>query len=316
MTTLAQLKAEVSVTGVEASTAKLGAFGQAVDKTGNASAAAAPKLMSHDKAMSKLGTGAMIGGGLLVAGFGLAVGAAAQFDKAMSGVGAVSDASAAQMGRLRQAALDAGKATVFSASEAATAEAELAKAGVSTADILGGALRGSLDLAAAGQLELGEAATIAAQAMNVFKLEGSDVGHVADVLAAGANKSAADVSQLGQALQQGGLLARQTGLSLEDTVGALAAFADNALIGSDAGTSLKSMLQRLTPQSKEAKDLMQELGISAYDAAGQFIGLDKFAGNLKSSLKNLTPEQRNSALATIFGSDAVRAANILYDEGA
>jgi TP901 family phage tail tape measure protein len=53
-------------------------------------------------------------------------------------------------------------------------------------------------------------------------------------------------------LRMGGLLANQTGLSLEDTVGTLSAFADHALIGSDAGTSLKVMLQRLTPQSKEA----------------------------------------------------------------
>ena len=315
MPTLAQLKAEVSVDGVEASTAKLGAFGAAVDKTGTTAATAKPKLMSHEEAMTKVGTGAMVAGGLMLAGFGLAVSAAADFDKAMSGVGAVSDASAGQLGKLRAAAIEAGKATVFSASEAAAAEAELAKAGVSTSDILGGALRGSLDLAAAGQIDLAESATIAAQAMNIFKLNGSDVGYVADVLAAGANKSAADVSQLGQAMQQGGLLAHQTGLDFEETIGALSAFADNALIGADAGTSLKSMLQRLTPQSKEAADMMDTLGISAYDSAGQFIGLDKFAGNLKHSMEGLTPEVRNSAMATIFGSDAVRAANILYDQG-
>ena len=111
-------------------------------------------------------------------------------------------------------------------------------------------------------------------------------------------------------------MASLTGLSIEETTGALAAFASAGLIGSDAGTSFKSMLQRLTPQSLEAKNLMDELGISAYDAGGNFVGLEGFAGNLQAALKDLTPEQRNSALATIFGSDAVRAASVIYEEGA
>ena len=314
--TISQLKAEVVVEGADQAQRDIAKVGDEIDRQGKRSTDAADMTQRHDAALTKLGTGAMITGGALLAGFGLAVGAAANFDKAMSGVGAVSNASAKDMDRLREAALKAGADTAFSASEAADAEAELARAGVSTSDILGGALKGSLDLAAAGQISVADAATYAAQALNIFQLEGDQTSHVADLLAAGANKSAADVGQLGQALQQGGLLAKQTGLSLEDTVGVLAMFADNALIGSDAGTSLKTMLQRLTPQSAEAKATMEELGISAYDAQGQFIGLDKFAGNLKDSLKDLTPEQRNAALATIFGSDAVRAANILYESGA
>jgi hypothetical protein len=105
-------------------------------------------------------------------------------------------------------------------------------------------------------------------------------------------------------------------LSLEDTVGTLAAFADHALIGSDAGTSLKVMLQRLTPQSDEARAMMDRLGFTAYDSQGKFVGLTKLAGNLQGSFKNLTPEARNAAFATIFGSDAVRSATILYELGA
>jgi hypothetical protein len=118
------------------------------------------------------------------------------------------------------------------------------------------------------------------------------------------------------ALKQGGLVAHQTGLTLEETVGTLSAFADNALIGSDAGTSLKTMLQRLTPTSAEAADLMKQLGISAYDASGNFIGMANFAEVLRKALGGMTVEQRNAALATIFGSDAVRGASILYEQGA
>ncbi|MEN6305385.1 MAG: phage tail tape measure protein, partial [Armatimonadia bacterium] len=125
----------------------------------------------------------------------------------------------------------------------------------------------------------------------------------------------ADVGTLGAALSQSGNVAASTGLTIEETVGALAAFADNALVGSDAGTSFKSMLQRLTPQSNEAKAKMDELGISAYDAQGNFIGLAKFAGQLQTALADKSAEERNSAMATIFGADAVRAANVLYSQG-
>lgn len=252
----------------------------------------------------------------LIAAFGLAAGAAARFEKSMSAVKAVSGASGAELQRLRDAALEAGRTTQYSATQAADAEAELARAGIKTADIVGGGLTGALALAAAGQLDLTEAAITSAQAMNTFNLSGKDMGHVADVLAAGANKSATDVHQMGLAIRMGGLVAHQTGLSIEETAGAIAAFADHALVGSDAGTSLKVMLQRLTPQSKEAQAMMDKLGFSAYDSQGKFVGLSALAGRLHDSFKNLTPEARNAAFGVIFGSDAVRSASILYQLGA
>jgi TP901 family phage tail tape measure protein len=271
---------------------------------------------AHDAGMKTIARGATVAAAVGVAGLGAMIGAAANFDKAMSGVGAVANATGAQMETLRAAALKAGADTAFSASEAADAEAELAKAGVSTSDILGGGLMGSLSLAAAGQLDLADAATISAQAMNVWQLKGSDVSHIADVLAAGANKSAADVHQLGDAMRAGGLVAAQMGVGFEDTIGTLSAFADRALIGSDAGTSLKTMLQRLAAPSNEAANMMTRLGINAYDTGGQFVGMEKFAGILHDRLGGLSEQERNTAMATIFGSDAVRAANVLYSIGA
>jgi TP901 family phage tail tape measure protein len=270
----------------------------------------------NHQAFNQLSTGLGIAGAAIGAAVGLAVKSFADFDKQMSVVRAVSGATAGQMDLLRTAAIQAGQATKFSASDAAKAEGELAKVGISTADILGGALTGSLNLAAAGNLDLADAAQISGQAMKIFGLRGKDVGHIADVLASGANKSAADVSDLGQALQQGGLVAAQTGLTLEDTVGTLSAFADNALLGSDAGTSLKTMLQRLNPQSQQAADLMKKLGLSAYDSQGQFVGITAYAGKLQDALHDMAPEQRNAALQILFGSDAVRGANILYKLGA
>lgn len=276
----------------------------------------AEKLAQKRQAFEQIGRAGVTAGALLTAGIGVAVKRFADFDQAMSNVEAATHESAAGMASLREAALDAGASTVFSATEAAGAVEELAKAGVSTADILAGGLSASLDLAAAGGLEVSEAAGIAATSLKVFGLEGKDMSHVADLLAAGAGKAMGDVSDLSQALAQGGQVAAATGLSIEETTATLAAFASQGLLGSDAGTSFKTMLQRLTPQSAEAKKRMDELGISAYDASGQFVGMEKFAGNLKSAMSDLTPEARGAAMSIIFGSDAVRAANVLYTEGA
>jgi hypothetical protein len=107
-----------------------------------------------------------------VAAFGLVVKSAADFDKQMSAVSAATHANTQDMAALRAAALQAGKDTQYSATEAAKGITELSKAGVSTADVLGGGLKGALSLAAAGQLDVGEAAETAASAMTQFKLKG------------------------------------------------------------------------------------------------------------------------------------------------
>lgn len=289
------------------------------DKTGKVAQTSLGKLAQsaqlQQQAWSTVSNGMLMVGGAGLAAVGAAVKVFADFDEAMSTVQADTHESAANMELLRAAAVQMGADTQFSATEAAQGIDELAKAGVSTKDILGGGLAGALSLAAAGGLSVSEAAETAATALTIFKLQGKDVGHVADLLAAGAGKAQGGVSDLGMALKQSGLVASQTGLSIEETTGGLTAFAAAGLLSSDAGTSFKSMLQRLTPQSAEAQKKMDELGISAYDAQGNFIGLSQFAGNLHDSLKDLTVEQRNSAMATIFGSDAVRAANVLYTEG-
>lgn len=273
------------------------------------------------KGIAGLGISAkQIAGGLGFAGIAVGVGKMAvsfvSFGSAMSGVSAATMATAGDLDRLREAALAAGQGTQYSATEAAQGITELAKAGVSTADIMGGGLAGALSLAAAGQLEVASAAQISATALSIFGLKGSEMSHVADLLAAGAGKAQGSVNDLSMALNQSALVAKNTGLSIEDTTGALALFASKGLLGSDAGTSFKTMLMSLNPRSAEAASLMDELGLHAYDASGKFVGLSAYAQQLKDSLSGLSQEQRNAALQTIFGTDAVRAATILYEAGA
>ncbi|TDB81509.1 phage tail tape measure protein, partial [Micromonospora fluostatini] len=221
-----------------------------------------------------------MGVGLLAAG-GMAVKFGMDFEKQMSSVQAATKASAGDLEQLRDAALQAGADTQYSATEAAQGIEELAKAGVETSAILSGGLKGALDLAAAGGLDVAEAAETAASAMTQFKLSGSDVPHIADLLAAAAGKAQGSVHDMGMALNQAGLVAAQTGLSIEETTGGLAAFASAGLTGSDAGTSFKQMLLMLQAPADSTAELMTDLGISLYDTSGNAKGLAQFAGELR-----------------------------------
>ena len=273
-------------------------------------------IREHEQSLKTLGGGLTKVGLTAALGFGVAVKSAADFDQGMSDVAATGDDAKKNLGALRAEALQLGADTKFSATEAAAGVENLLKAGVSAQDTLGGGLKGALDLAAAGQISVADASETAATALTQFKLRGQDVPHVADLLAAGAGKAQGEVSDMAAALKQSGLVASQFGLSIEDTTGTLSAFASAGLIGSDAGTSFKTMLLALSNPSKESRAQMDALGISAYDAQGKFVGITNLAEQLKNRLSGLTEEQRNAALAQIFGNDAIRAANVLYTEGA
>jgi TP901 family phage tail tape measure protein len=273
--------------------------------------------------------GAQIGmafGGVSLAiagGLGVAVKKAADFEQGLSNIKAVSGATGEEMEQLKQLALDMGASTKYSATEAAQGIEELVKAGVSMTDITNGGLKGALSLATAGGLELAEAAEIASTALNAFRKDGLSVGQAADILAGAANASATSVGELKFGLASVSAVASSVGMSFEDTTTALALFAQNGLKGSDAGTSLKTMLMNLQPSTDKARALFEELGLVTadgasrfFDANGQLKSLDSIAGILQESMTGLTDAQRLQKMETIFGSDAIRAANILFKEGA
>lgn len=274
-------------------------------------------IMEAAGGKSKLITTGIAAAGVAATALGVAaVRMAADFDASMSTVQANTGASADEMNQLRQAAIDAGADTIYSATESADAINELGKAGLSTSDILSGGLSGALNLAASDGMAVGDAAELMATTLKQFNLTGAQSSQVADALAAGAGKAVGSAHDLGLALNQAGMVSHSFGISMQETTGTLAAFAQSGMIGSDAGTSLKTMLISLANPSTKAANLMKELGINAYDAQGNFIGLSGLAGMLKDKLSGLSQEQRNQALATIFGTDAIRAANVLYEQGA
>lgn len=251
----------------------------------------------------------------IVAAGGAATSVAANFDDAMSQVqGALGDASA-DMDGLRELALQLGADTVFSATESAQAMVELAKGGLTEADIKGGALAASMDLAAAGQLNLADAAETTVQMMGSFGLGAEDATRIANALAGAANASSADVSDLAQAMSQCSAQASLAGWSLEDTAAALALFADHGVKGSDAGTSLKTMLQRLAAPTDQAAEAIAAYGLNIRDSNGKMKDISGIADELTGKLGGLDDATRDAALQTIFGADASRAAAILLQSG-
>lgn len=251
----------------------------------------------------------------IVAAGGAATSVAASFDDAMSQVQGALGGASEDMDGLRDLALQLGADTVFSATESAQAMVELAKGGLTEAQIKGGALAASMDLAAAGQLNLADAAATTVQMMGSFGLGAGDATRIANALAGAANASSADVSDLTQAMSQCSAQASLAGWSLEDTAAALALFADHGVKGSDAGTSLKTMLQRLAAPTDQAAEAIAAYGLNIRDSNGKMKDISGIADELTGKLGGLSDAERDAALQTIFGSDASRAAAILMQSG-
>jgi TP901 family phage tail tape measure protein len=279
----------------------------------------------------------------MTAGFGKAVGAigaltaavgvtalafksldkAMSFESQMSSIKALTGATADEMKRMQTLALKMGASTKYSALEAAAGIEELLKAGLTPAMVQAGGLEAALNLATAGELGLADAAEIMSTSLNAFKKDGISAAKASDILAGTANASATSVTEMRLSLAAVSAVAAGVGLTFEDTNIALGVFANMGLKSSDAGTSLKTMLQNLQPTSKTQIALFKKLGIVTanggnefFDAAGNIKSVADISGILRKSLGKLTNQQRSLALETMFGSDATRAANILYETGA
>ncbi|GAA1404108.1 phage tail tape measure protein [Oerskovia paurometabola] len=271
---------------------------------------------THRESWDEVGKSLMGVGLATGAVVGIAVARYAEFDAAMSGVAATGGATADELDKLRAAAIAAGADTKYSATEAANGIEEMAKAGVSATDILNGGLNGALSLAAAGSIEVADAAAIASTVMNQFGLTGRDVGHIADVLAASAGKANGEVADFGLAMKYVGPVAAQLGVSLEETSGTLALLAQNGLLADSAGTGLRGVIMSLTAPTKAAQLELEKYNISAFDSQDNFVGLASLAGQLQTQLGGLTEAERSAALGRMFGNEQITTARILYAQGA
>ena len=281
-----------------------------------------PNTKGFNRALeSSLGSALGIAG-KLGAGIGVALGLGSvasdivsvgtEYQSQLNTMAAVSQATAGQMDAVRAKARELGNdisLTGTSASDAAAAMTELAKNGLTVAQSME-ASKGTLQLAAAAQIDAAQAATIQGQALQAFGLGAQEAGRVSDILAGSANASAAEITDVAQALQQAGAVSHAFGVSIDDTSTAISMFANAGITGSDAGTLLKTSLLALTDQGKPAQNAIHDLGLTVYDAKGKFVGLPSLIGQLNAASNRMTEEQYQAATATLFGSDAMRFASI------
>lgn len=306
----------------------------AAKKAADAADKASPRLNAFQQvavgAFRQLGAIAVSAGLEAAAAIGRFAGdsikAAGDFEAGLNRMASVAGSSLAEAGfsldDVKAKALDMGAKTQFSAAQAQDAMINLAKGGVPVVEIMGEATQATLDLAAAGEVELANAADIVAKQLGVWASTGVTATNVADLLAQAANASTVGVEELAMGLAQAGGVAKVSGVSFQDTVQTMALLAPGFGSAADAGTSYKTFLSRMIPTSDAATKAMMDLGLATgkgnsafFDAEGHFVGMRQAAELLHGATSGLSEAERMLALNTIFGSDAIRAAAAIAEAG-
>ena len=249
--------------------------------------------------------------------------AAGDFEANVNKFGAVSGLSGDALDAVRDKALQLGQDTAFSAGEAQQAMIELAKGGVPIADVMGDATDATLNLAASAGIELTAAAEIVSKQLGVWREKGLTATQAVDLIAQAANASTVGVEELALGLANAGGTAKVGGVEFAELTQTIASISANFNSAGDAGTALKTMLSRLTPQTDRQYAAFAELGLVTadgnskfYDAEGAFVGMAKAAELLQGGLQGLSEEQKVTALTAAFGSEGINAASALATLGA
>lgn len=275
-------------------------------------AAAKARMNGHAEAIGGLKADALAVAGLAIS-LGAPVKVAADFERSMARVGAVSRASAEDLQRLTATARELGARTSFSASQAAEGMQFLAMAGFSVDQTIS-AMPGMLNLAAAGAIDLGRAADIASNILTGFGLSADEMGRVGDVLVNTFTRSNVDLNMLGESMKYAAPVARALGLSIEETAAMVGKLGDAGIQGSMAGTALRAMLLRLSSERGAVQKELQAYGIAIADAQGNLKSLPSLLAEIQAKTSHLGSQEAAKVLSQIFGQEAVGAALALMEQ--
>jgi TP901 family phage tail tape measure protein len=252
-------------------------------------AAQAARMKRLGKSMTRFGKTLSLRVTLPVALFGAAaVKASGDFESAMKVVEAKSKASGKELTALRERALEMGRTTKFTALQAAQAMIVLTQAGIGAKNAFD-VLPTVLNFATAAGRETAESATTLLDTINQFGLEMSDATHITDVFVEAANSAQQDVGDLSESMKFAGLVAKDFGLSFEETVAAVTIMAKAGIRGTMAGRTLRQSILKLVNPSDKAKKIMKQLGVNVFNAGGKFRGFTTILGELAE--KGIRPAQ-------------------------
>ena len=279
---------------------KISATGEKLQTVGSNIESAGKKLLPVTGAVTALGTAA--------------VKTAADFDTAMSQVAAVSGATGSDLDALRDKAREMGAKTKFSASEAAEAMNYMAMAGWKTTDMLGG-IEGIMNLAAASGEDLATTSDIVTDALTAFGLSADDSGHFADVLAAASSNANTNVSMMGETFKYCAPIAGALGFSVEDTAEAIGLMANAGIKSSQAGTSLRTIMNNLTGEVKICGSSIGEVTIATTNADGSMRGLSDILADCRVAFSGLSESEKAAAAETLVGKNAMSGFLALMNAG-
>jgi TP901 family phage tail tape measure protein len=278
--------------------------------------AAAKDSEAFQLKLNKLGATATQLGGALTAGItaplaGIAVQSIrtfAAFEKEMSGVKAVTGSAGEEFGELEALARKMGETTIFTASQSAEAMKAFGLAGFTTNEIMS-SLGPTLNLAAAGSMDMGTAADIAAKVTRGFGIDAAGTEHAMDALTMAFTTANTDLVELAGGFKMVGPVAKTAGLSFELTTASLQIMADAGIIGTSAGRSLRQAILRLVNPPGEAAKALAQLGVETQTAGGRMRPFDQIVQDLQPHLKD------TAAMADIFGTIAMPGMVAILDKG-
>lgn len=232
------------------------------------------------------------------------------FDASMSQVAATMGTTVDQIQSLTDTAKEMGSTTKFTATQAADALNYLALAGYD-ANKAAEVLPSVLNLAAAGGMDLAYASDLVTDAMASLNIEANkqNVDEFGNKLAMAASKANANVSQLGEAiLTVGGTAANLKGGTTELTT-ALGLLANVGIKGAEGGTHLRNIILSLQSPTKDAREVMEQLGLEVYDAQGNMRQLDDILTDLNTVMDGMTQGDKDSIINALFNKTDLAAVN-------
>lgn len=224
------------------------------------------------------------------------------FDKQVSANQAVLELQkgSVELEKLRNQAISEGGRSAFSALEAAQAQYELGAAGLSVQQVYD-SLAGTLDLAAAGQIDVARAAEIAGGVMNGFGLQADQMQRLGDVMVATSNKTAVGVEDIGEAMKVAAPIAKLYGATIEQTNAMIGILGNNQIKGSDAGTGIKAIMSRLATQPKAAAKALDAINFNPVNKDGTMKDIDEVFNEIRIRTKDLSTDEQLQIFTGIGG---------------
>jgi len=222
------------------------------------------------------------------------------------------DKQSPEMQALRKQARQLGDNTAASADDAASAQIIIAKSG-GDADAIQAATPVTLNMALSNQRSMEENAALLTGMKSAFQLSNDEISHIGDVLSMTMNKTAADFDGLSDALTYAAPVAKNAGVSIEQTAAMVGALHDAKITGSMAGTGSRAILSRLQAPTGKAYDAIRELGVKTADSKGNTRPIFSILKEMQRSFEknNLGTSQKGEYMKTIFGEEASSAAAVL-----